>query len=85
MITLMEIVKDFAIEEERDTRHKQAIFLHHAINAVRDLHYDISGVIKTVALNVDVSKNICNLPNDFMREIGVAVIDASGNLVNLSR
>ena len=42
----MEIVKDFAIEEERDTRHKQAIFLHHAINAVRDLHYDISGVIK---------------------------------------
>ena len=84
MITLMEIVKDFAIEEERDTRHKQAIFLHHAINAVRDLHYDISGVIKTVALNVDVSKNICNLPNDFMREIGVAVIDASGNLVNLS-
>jgi len=85
MITLTEIVRDYMMEEERDTRHKEAIYLHHAINGIRDLHYDVSGVVKSVALTVDTSKNICNLPDDFMREVGVAVIDGSGNLVNLSR
>lgn len=84
-IKLIEIVKDYMIEEERNTLHKQDIYLHHAINAVRDLHYDVSGTINTVALSVDTQKNICNLPDDFMREVGVAVVDGSGNLVSLSR
>ena len=65
MITLIEIVEDFLIEEERDTTHKKGIYLHHAINAVRDLTYDTNGVVKYKQLTVDTSTNTVNLPNCF--------------------
>ena len=85
MLKLIEIVEDFMAEEERDTTHKKGIYLHHAINAVRDLTYDTNGVVKYKELTIDTSTNTANLPDDFIREIGAAAIDYNGELVNLSR
>jgi|TARA_R110002153_G_scaffold539_1_gene2599 hypothetical protein len=85
MVKLIEIVEDFMIEEERDTTNGKGIFLHHAINAVRDLHYDVSGVANSVSIPIDQSTNIAQLPTDFIREVGVAVVDFNGRLMNLTK
>lgn len=85
MIKLIEIVEQYMIEDERDTSHKKWKYINLAIQAVKNLHYDVSGYVKAVSLAVDTSKNICNLPDDFVREVGVAIVDYSGNLINLSR
>jgi|14_taG_2_1085336.scaffolds.fasta_scaffold12651_1 hypothetical protein len=72
--SLDEIVRDYMLEEERDSLHKYPFYLKYAISGLRDLTFDISGAPKKVQLEVDESTNVVALPPDFIKEIRVGVI-----------
>jgi len=84
-ITLSKIVDELLIEEERDTKHNKFFYLQHGANAIEDLHFDVDGHPQYRTIEVDTSTNTAPLPKDFLREIGVAIVDSNGNLMNLSR
>lgn len=84
-ITISKIVDEYLIEEERDTKHNKYIYIQHAINGVEDLWFDVNGYPQYREIEVDQNTNTAPLPSDFIRDIGVAILDSNGNLMNLSR
>lgn len=72
--TLDEIVRDYMLEEERDSLHKYPIYLNYAIRGLRELNWDVAGAPVKVQLDVTQSTNIVPLPSDFIKEIRVGVI-----------
>lgn len=72
--SLDEIVRDYMLEEERDSLHKYPFYINYAIKGLRELHFDISGAPKKVQLTVNTSTNVVDLPADFIKEIRVGII-----------
>lgn len=84
-ISINEIVEDLLIQEDRNTSHKKKKYQHLAVNGLRELSYDLNGYIKYVKLDVNTSNNTVDLPSDFIKEVGVGVINSDGNFISLSR
>lgn len=84
MRKLKDIVEEYMREEERLDDAYYFLYLDYAISGLRDLHYDVSGVIKQAKITVNTSNNTVNLPPDLIKLIGVSAFDGS-KLVALSR
>lgn len=82
--SLDELVRDYMLEEERDSLHKYPYYLKYAIKGLRELTFDVSGAPKRLQLDVDTSTNTVRLPSDFIKEINVGVI-VQGQYIMLGR
>lgn len=81
--TLDSVIKEYLIQEGKDSLHDYKRYELLALGVLRDLHYNVDGVAKVVVL--DISDNgVANLPEDFLKETRVAIVDGDGMLKELS-
>lgn len=85
MRKLKDIVEEYMREEERLDDAYFFLYLDYAVSGLRDLHYDVTGVVKQAKLTVNTDNNTVDLPPDLIRLIGVSAFDGAGKLVALSR
>lgn len=83
-IPLKHIIESYLIEEGRDSKHKYLQYLHLANDGLRELQWDVNGSTQTAKLTPD-SNNIIKLPQDFVKEVRVAVVAGDGTLVPMGR
>lgn len=85
MRKLDDIVREYMREEERLDDAYYFLYLDYAISGLRDVHYDVSGIVKQSKKAVNTSNNTVDLPVDLVKLIGVSAFDGLGRLVALSR
>jgi len=80
--TLDSIVRGYLIDKGQDSMHEYPRTLRAAINTLKDLHYDVSGVPKVEVLEVGDSSR-ATLPQDVIRVIRLGFADANGRYVEI--
>jgi hypothetical protein len=83
-IPLKHIIDSYLIEEGRDSKHKYLQYLHLANDGLRELQWDVNGSTQTAKLTPD-SNNIIKLPQDFVKEVRIAILASDGTLIPLGR
>ncbi len=73
MVKLDDIIKGHINERDEDSTHAYARLLRIAIDGLKLLSMDVSGVNKTAVLPVDENTYTSNLPRDFIKETRVSV------------
>lgn len=71
---LTDIIKEYLIEEGRETPHKVRAYTQFGIQALRDLHTDVSGALMTAKLTLDSSLR-AQLPIDFVNPLRIYILD----------
>jgi len=66
MVKLNDIIKGQLNEREDETSHNYARLMRIAIDGLKDLYMDVSGVAKVVPLTIDTNTWTANIPNDFI-------------------
>lgn len=84
MITLDSVIEDLQAELGSSTQHDYSDLLTLMVRGLEDLHYDVNGYMKRVDLTPD-TMGVVQLPDDFVKEVKVGVVTASGRLVFLGR
>ena len=82
-MTLDQLVRSYMMRTGASTEHKYPVLLDIAIDGLRELHLDVSGIPKSVALTLDTTTYTCNLPDDYMNYTFIGFLDAGGNLIPL--
>lgn len=78
MRKLDEIVREYIIEKGGETEHGFPRYLQLAINGLRELNLDVSGVTKTVALEIDNDTLTAQLPDDYIKYVKIGVCEPDG-------
>lgn len=84
MITLDKIVREYLIESGSMSEHKYARMLQIAISGLRELNMDVSGIPKTVYLDLDFSTYSVNLPEDFISHVFIGFCE-NGRMVSFGK
>jgi len=80
--TLDSIVRGYLIDKGQDSMHEYPRALRAAINSLKDLHYDVSGVPKVEVLTVENAAK-ATLPQDVIRVIRLGFSDTNGRFVEI--
>lgn len=84
--TLDEIVRGFMVKQGiEQEEHKYQRYLFLALEGLRDMHYDVSGVPKFAELDVDDTSMSADLPVDYIQYTRVYYVDGKGNIVDFTR
>jgi len=82
-LTLDTVIREYLLQEGKDSLHDYKRYEQLAIGVLRDLHYNTDGVNKVTVLDVN-SNGVAVLPEDFVKESRVAIVGGDGNLYDLS-
>ena len=85
MIKLSSIVEEYMREEERLDSAYYDLYLDYASTGLRDMSYDVSGVVRQDIVAVNTDNNTADLPTDLVKLVGISAFDSSGKLIALSR
>lgn len=66
MVKLDDIIKGFLTERGEETSHNYSRMLRLAVDGLKDLYIDVSGVAKVVKLTIDPNNWTANIPKDFI-------------------
>ncbi len=66
MVKLDDIVKGFLVERGEETSHNYSRMLRLAIDGLKDIYIDVSGVSKVVKLTIDTNNWTANIPKDYI-------------------
>ena len=80
--TIDSIVRGYLIDKGQDSMHEYPRALRAAINSLKDLHYDVSGVPKVEVLTVENAAK-ATLPQDVIRVIRLGFSDSNGRFVEI--
>lgn len=72
-------------EEERLDSSYYDLYLDYASTGLRDVSYDVSGIVRQEVASVNTDNNTVDLPIDLVKLVGISGFDSSGELVALSR
>lgn len=78
------IIREALIENGHSTPHQYLRYLQYAIDTLKDLHLDVTGVAKFIAIPIN-SNGTADLPPDYISELGVYICGTDGNLHPLGR
>jgi len=80
---LKEIVEEYLLEEERDTKSYFYLYLQYAISGLKIFHREVDGHVKTKKLTLS-STNTAPLPEDFIKMTKLFALDQNGGVTALS-
>src|SRR3990172_2031586 len=78
-IRLDDIVNGYMIETGHQTNHHYARYLHLAIQGLKELNMDVSGMPVTVLLELN-DNNTLNLPTDYIKYVKIGLVGSDGNV-----
>ncbi len=73
MVSLNDIIKGQLNEREDETSHNYTRLMRIAIDGLKDLYVDVSGVSKVIPLTVDTNTWTANIPSDYITKTRVSV------------
>lgn len=77
-ITIDSIIKEMLLEESNPDSW-YALYLSHALNAVRELTYDILATLKTEMLTIQPNGTV-NFPIDYVNYTKIGIVNNNGNI-----
>ena len=80
--TIDQIVREYMIEKGDQTEHSYPRLLTLAINGLRELELDVSGVPKMISLELKDDLTV-DLPSDYINYVRIGTCDSSGNIQSL--
>src|SRR6185437_12533122 len=82
--TIKNIVQEYLIEIGDNQFNRYARFYQLAVSGMREFHYDMVGVLKTVELPIN-SNDTVNLPVDYINYATIGISGADGRIHSLAR
>jgi hypothetical protein len=83
MIPLKDVVKEYMLMRGLDSMHMFPKYLQYGISAMRDMHFDVSGVPNAATISLQEGSSAVVLPENLVKLLRVGMVNSEGMIVEI--